>query len=136
MTHDTHTLREGLIRNAVDRFLGWKLPENFSPDGGISFKPTFNEQTNHPMRHKPTGTNLFTAQEAEEMVRYILGDALTTYGDAREAAAREEERERIELVVNNCTPFSIGVPHDPLISKASALAAITPTDYPANNTQV
>ncbi len=44
------------IKHMVDRFLGWKLPENFNPGGGISFKKTFNEH--HPMKHEPTGTNL------------------------------------------------------------------------------
>lgn len=29
------------------------------------------------MRHEPVGTNLLTATQAEEMVRYILGDLLS-----------------------------------------------------------
>ncbi len=65
--------RDEIIKHMVDRFLGWKLPENFSPDAGISFKRTFNEHTEHPMKHEPTGTNLFDAKEATEMVKYMLG---------------------------------------------------------------
>ena len=60
------------IKHMVDRFLGWKLPENFNPDGGISFKATFNEHTAHPMKHQPSGTNLFDATQADAMVRYMV----------------------------------------------------------------
>ena len=54
----------------VDRFLGWKLPKDFSPDAGISFTP-----------HKyqldgtwawPEGTNLFSREQATEMVEYMM----------------------------------------------------------------
>jgi hypothetical protein len=60
------------IKYMTDRFLGWKLPENFNPDAGISFKATFNEHTPYPMKHEPTGTNLFDANQAEAMVRYMI----------------------------------------------------------------
>lgn len=60
------------IKYMVDRFLGWKLPEDFHPDAGISFKPTFNEHTAHPMKHEPSGTNLFHVGQAEAMVRYMI----------------------------------------------------------------
>lgn len=59
------------IKHMVQRFLAWKLPETFRPDGGITFKAEFNEHTAHPMRHEPMGTNLFDAVQAEAMVRYI-----------------------------------------------------------------
>ena len=64
--------KDDQIKRMVDRFLGWKLPENFNPDCGISFKKDFNENTPHPMKHEPTGTNLFDASQAEEMIRYML----------------------------------------------------------------
>jgi hypothetical protein len=60
------------IKHMVDRFLAWRLPENFNPDGGISFKKTFNENTPHPMKSEPVGTNLFDASQAEEMIRYMV----------------------------------------------------------------
>ena len=60
------------VKHMVNRFLQWKLPDDFSPDAGISFKPTFNEHTPHPMRHEPVGTNLFTATKAEAMVRFMM----------------------------------------------------------------
>lgn len=67
---------EELIKQITNRFLGWKLPDDFSPDAGISFKRDFNEGTKYPMKHEPIGTNLFTAVQTEEMIRYILGDTL------------------------------------------------------------
>lgn len=56
---------EEIIKKATSRFLGWKLPDTFNPDGGISY--------DH--RGDVIGTHLFTAQEAELMVRYILEDS-------------------------------------------------------------
>lgn len=60
------------IKHMVNRFLSWRLPDNFNPDGGVSFKKMFNEHTDHPMKHEPVGTNLLDAQQAEEMVRYMI----------------------------------------------------------------
>ena len=60
------------IKHMVDRFLKWRLPEGFCPDGGISFKATFNEHTAHPMKHEPVGTNLFDATQAQAMVRHMI----------------------------------------------------------------
>lgn len=60
------------IKHMVDRFLQWKLPENFLPDAGISFKAEFNEHTAHPMKHEPMGTNLFDATQADAMVRHMV----------------------------------------------------------------
>lgn len=67
-------MTDAQIKHMVDRFLRWKLPENFSPDGGISFKPTFNEHTARPMRSEPVGTNLLDATQAEAMVRHMVED--------------------------------------------------------------
>lgn len=60
-------MTEQQIKHMVDRFLGWKLPENFTPDAGISFKKTFNDHTAHPMKHEPSGTNLFDATQADAL---------------------------------------------------------------------
>ena len=81
------------IKQMANRFLGWRLPENFCSDAGISFKKTFNEHTVYPAQHNPMGTNLFDAIQAEEMVRYIVeglsqDDAERRgWNDAIEAAA-------------------------------------------------
>lgn len=64
------------IKHMVQRFLGWRLPDNFSPDCGITFSPEFNVEFNAgrgrpPDRHQPVGTNLLDAGQAEAMVRYM-----------------------------------------------------------------
>jgi hypothetical protein len=73
----TPPLSDQHIKRMVDRFLGWRLPENFRPDGGISFKPTFNDHLPQPMKHEPSGTNLFDATQAEAMVRHMV-EGITT----------------------------------------------------------
>lgn len=60
------------INRIVNRFLSWRLPENFSPDGGISFKKHGNEGTPHQYVNSPTGTNLFDFTQAYQMVEYLL----------------------------------------------------------------
>ena len=60
------------IKHMVERFLGWRLPEDFHPDDGISFKPTFNDHLDPPMRHRPTGTNLLDYTQAKAMVRHMV----------------------------------------------------------------
>jgi hypothetical protein len=65
-------MTEEQIKHMAERFLNWRLPENFNPDGGISFKRTFNEHTDHPTKQEPTGTNLIGYTDAVAMVRHML----------------------------------------------------------------
>ncbi len=65
-------LTDSQIKHMVDRFLGWRLPDNFNPDGGISFKQIRNEHTDYSAKNEPTGTNLLDASQAEQMVRYMI----------------------------------------------------------------
>jgi hypothetical protein len=58
---------EEQIKTMVNRFLGWKLPDDFQPDAGISYRQLVSG--GQPL--KPIGTNLLTATQAEEMIRYI-----------------------------------------------------------------
>lgn len=62
-------MREDQIKHMIDRFLGWRLPQNFSPDAGVSYtRPNY-----HPsVDATPYGTNLLNATQAEEMVRYLI----------------------------------------------------------------
>ena len=60
------------IKHMTNRFLQWKLPDNFNPDAGISFTPDFNVGTPYPMKHEPSGTNLLNYTQAEAMVRHML----------------------------------------------------------------
>ena len=57
----------------VERFLQWRLPEDFHPDCGISFKRDFNEHTEYPSKHEPTGTNLLDFGQAKAMIEFVLG---------------------------------------------------------------
>lgn len=65
------------VDGMVDAFLGWKLPSDFSPDCGISFRSE--SEFEHPKygRHKyePIGTNLFDADQAKAMFEQILAKA-------------------------------------------------------------
>jgi len=70
---EPETIHDDEIKAMVERFLRWKLPADFSPDAGISFKADFNEHTPWPGKHEPTGTNLFSYTQAEAMVRWMLG---------------------------------------------------------------
>ncbi len=65
-------ITEAQVAHMVDRFLNWKLPEDFNPDGGISFQATYNEHTPHPMKAEPVGTNLLDATQAKAMVRHMI----------------------------------------------------------------
>lgn len=61
----------------VNRFLCWKLPENFSPDGGITFEPIGNKNHSNPefrFKREPVGTNLLDAGQARAMLEHVLGD--------------------------------------------------------------
>lgn len=63
---------EDQIKKMVDRFLTWRLPEDFSPDGGISFDPISGWLGPHPSKREPVGTNLLNAVQAEAMVRHMV----------------------------------------------------------------
>jgi hypothetical protein len=65
-------LTEVQLKHMVDRFLSWKLPANFNPDGGISFEPIAGKDGPHPFHREPQGTNLLDATQAAAMVRHML----------------------------------------------------------------
>lgn len=67
-------MTEAQIKYMVDRFLSWKLPENFSPDGGVSFEKFGNKGTPHQYEHKPVGTNILDATQADAMVRHMVNE--------------------------------------------------------------
>lgn len=64
-------MTEEQIKYMANRFLGWKLPHDFDPDCGISFDPIANKGHEFERRREPIGTNLFTAIQAEAMVRFM-----------------------------------------------------------------
>ena len=62
------------VNDMVNRFLGWTLPKDFRPDAGISYNPAvnINHTTGEPYPNTPSGTNLFTAEQAEQMILHML----------------------------------------------------------------
>lgn len=67
-------MTEEQINRAVARFLSWKLPADFHPDAGISFQPSKpHECVEHDNSRWPVGTNLFTADQAREMIVHMIG---------------------------------------------------------------
>jgi hypothetical protein len=70
-----------VLDQMVDRFLGWKLPLDFSPDCGISFKRMCNEGTLYPRRNEPIGTNLLDATQAKAMLEHVAAPALAQAQD-------------------------------------------------------
>ena len=60
------------IRHMAEQFLRWKLPEDFNPDCGITFAPTYRNGTPQGGKHEPVGTNLFDYGQATAMVLHML----------------------------------------------------------------
>lgn len=74
------------VNEMVNRFLMWKLPKDFAPDGGITFDKTyFNAVTEQREIRDPTdpfwplGTNLLNAKEAKEMFEYVTQVPAVSY---------------------------------------------------------
>lgn len=63
--------QQAIIKDMVNRFLGWKLPKTFNPDCGISFK-----SNDAPGGSWPIGTNMLTADEATAMFEHCLPAAI------------------------------------------------------------
>lgn len=85
------------IKHMVSRFLQWKLPENFAPDGGITFTRNYNVNTPHPMKHEPVGTNLLDYTQAEAMVRHMIEGLPMTASEARATAAEAMLAEAVKV---------------------------------------
>lgn len=66
-------MSEEQIKAMTNRFLSWKLPEDFNPDGGIKFDADAAVKLDaRNSRYTPTGTNLLNYTQAEAMIRYVL----------------------------------------------------------------
>ena len=109
------------IDELVNRFLRWKLPKGFSPDGGISFKriPDFPELNKG--EYEPVGTNLFTADQAKEMFEYLLDDeptVLNNMTNSPEQVAKYIKQNRPDISKELAKHFK---PQDPLQGELVAL---------------
>ena len=63
------------VSGLVSRFLGWRLPDTFSPDCGISFDGRKDDEWNKN-KTWPVGTNLLNAEEAKAMFQHCLAAPL------------------------------------------------------------
>ena len=73
------------LDSLVDRFLAWELPADFNPDRFISFDRSLVNQAHD----WPTGTNLFTAEQARQMFKYLF--AVCTAHTMDEVLAKNEQ---------------------------------------------
>lgn len=64
-------MNKTLIDTMVDRFLGWKLPNDFAPDAGVSLDRAYTDKWG-----MPSGTNLLHAGQVRQMIEHMLGDKL------------------------------------------------------------
>ena len=86
------------IKHMVDRFLWWRLPENFSPDCGIQFDADAAKNLDpRNLRYEPVGTNLFDATQADAMVRHMI-DGMPENPPVDDAAAKLR---RVEAFLNS-----------------------------------
>lgn len=54
----------------VTRFLQWRIPDDFHPDGGINFNRAYAEEYGEMCW--PTGTNLLHAGQAKAMLEFVI----------------------------------------------------------------
>jgi len=122
-----------LIDHMVNRFLGWKLPKDFNPDCFIDFN-----RDKADMYGWPSGTNLFTADQARVMFEILTAEFAPderpkATGEASTIGETSENKQLKHQFFN----ARLGKPYvDPIESeiKAKGLTAprVTPADIEAN----
>jgi hypothetical protein len=80
-----------LAEKMAERFCGWKLPDDFAPDCGISFDGRKDDEWNKN-KTWPSGTNLLTHEQAKAMFLYCLASV-----DAQQERDSEPKVETIEI---------------------------------------
>lgn len=81
------------IKAAAQKLMGWPLPKDFSPDCGISFDGRGPDARGYD-KGWPTGTNLLTVQQAEQMLAYALEGINQSAPTMADAKQREREADR------------------------------------------
>lgn len=77
-----------IIEAAANKFLGWQLPSDFSPDAGISFKPA----AAHGSHGWPVGTNVLTFEQARAMFVHCIGTAISELDRSETQLIAERDR--------------------------------------------
>lgn len=89
------------VKHMVDRFLGWRLPEDFRPDGGVQFDADGAKKLDpRNLRYEPRGTNLFDARQAEKMVLHLIEGLPVSAADAAEAAVGRAVYSRVAALMD------------------------------------
>jgi hypothetical protein len=95
----------------VDRFLSWPLPVGFSPDCGISFDGRGKDAMGYE-KQWPIGTNLFSAEQARNMLEHVVAPTLR-YERLLLSSAEKELAER-SASHSASQPDTVAVPRDQL----------------------
>lgn len=119
-------MTEEQVKHMVDRFLSWRLPKNFNPDNGISYKrPKYDPSIDAT----PSGTNLFDAGQATEMVRYMIEGLSAASGEAsgdepwRRCPSTHCERRQECASPSDCIVKSLPAPSEaPNVERARQIA--------------
>ncbi|CAJ0737816.1 hypothetical protein R16034_00858 [Ralstonia edaphis] len=75
------------VKAAAERLMGWRLPDDFNPDCFV----TFDRERAMKNGSWPTGTNLLSTVQAEEMLKFVFGEqpcSLRAQADAQPFQAR------------------------------------------------
>lgn len=91
----------------VDRFLSWPLPKGFSPDCGVSFDGRGKDARGYE-KQWPVGTNLLSADQAREMLEYVVTPTLRY----ERLLLSNAEKEVAELSAPQSTEPAVQVPSD------------------------
>lgn len=98
------------IDAAVSRFLGWRLPDDFAPDNGISYTPIQRQPGwTHDMH--PTGTNLLNAAQARAMLLHVLAVERAAVAEGWVLVPREPTPEMLDAMAKDCGGCTFGY-HD------------------------
>lgn len=92
----------------VDRFLSWPLPVGFSPDCGISFDGRGKDAMGYE-KQWPVGTNLFSAEQARNMLEYVVTPTLRY----ERLLLNNAEKEIAELSAPHSEQTHVSVPRVP-----------------------
>lgn len=91
------------IQHMVNRFLAWALPKDFYPDNYISF------DGDKAVGNWPTGTNLFTAEQASSMFSYCMESGVlssTEYANGYDAGYADGSNASLNALPPSPEPIS------------------------------
>ncbi len=128
--------KESITRQIVGRFLGWRLPDDFNPDGpygGIEYHPIANRGTENEFKRAPSGMHLLNYDQAKAMVEAIAGPLIQTLADCAPFLKHEETpAQRIDRERRDCNSLILALAEEKKKSEnafahlATALVKLSP----------